>query len=219
MHHAGDGEGYGATADYDEAGGGGGQAWHHATLPGRPTTGQLVRNTTRVSSDLVTMLGARSVEEWAEFRGVMPHLTTFTACWSVLRHHSALHCVVYRWERLRHFVTRDSCPWAYCYKLQDTESDHHCAQVGRAGHILSFCCAIQRGVLVGFVSGLVQPRPGLGRQTCQDCGRFRLLLRRGVSDRVPPPRLEPFLLDCRHDHRRQPDFPQWQTGGSTSVLQ
>ena len=76
------------------------------------------------------MLGARSVEEWAEFRGVMPHLTTFTACWSVLRHHSALHCVVYRWERLRHFVTRDSCPWAYCYKLQDTGSDHHCVQVG-----------------------------------------------------------------------------------------
>ena len=54
VRHGVEGEDDGAAGGGDdEAGGGGGKAGQHATLPGRPTAGQLVWNTTRVSSDLV----------------------------------------------------------------------------------------------------------------------------------------------------------------------
>ena len=54
-----------------------------------------------------------STEEWAEFKGKIPHMNSFTAC---------------HWERLRFFSSRDSCQWAFCYKNKDVESDHHCTQ-------------------------------------------------------------------------------------------
>ena len=55
-----------------------------------------------------------STEEWVEFKGKIPHMNSFTAC---------------HWERLRFFSVRDSCPWAFCYKTKNIESDHHCTQL------------------------------------------------------------------------------------------
>ena len=57
--------------------------------------------------------GQYSTEEWAEFKGKMPHLSAFTVC---------------HWERLEFFSVRDSCPWAACYKVVNEEADHHCTQ-------------------------------------------------------------------------------------------
>ena len=57
--------------------------------------------------------GKYSTEEWAEFKGKIPHLSAFTVC---------------HWERLAFFSVRDTCQWAACYKLTDAEADHHCTQ-------------------------------------------------------------------------------------------
>ena len=57
--------------------------------------------------------GAYSTEEWAEFRGKIPHLDSFTVC---------------HWEKLRFFNVRESCHWAFCYKNKDAFADHQCTQ-------------------------------------------------------------------------------------------
>ena len=57
--------------------------------------------------------GDYSTEEWAEFKGTIPHLNEFTFCW---------------WEKLMFFSVRDSCQWAFCYKNTDDHADHHCTQ-------------------------------------------------------------------------------------------
>ena len=54
-----------------------------------------------------------SIEEYAEFKGKIPHLNAFTVC---------------HWERLKFFVVRDTCPWAFCYKNTDDFKDHQCTQ-------------------------------------------------------------------------------------------
>ena len=55
-----------------------------------------------------------STEEWAEFKGDIPHLNSFTAC---------------HWERLRFFSSRQSCQWSFCYKKKDGESSLYCIQL------------------------------------------------------------------------------------------
>ena len=57
--------------------------------------------------------GVYSTEEWAEFKGKIPHLGSFTVC---------------HWEKLRFFSVRESCQWAFCYKNEDVFADHHCTQ-------------------------------------------------------------------------------------------
>ena len=57
--------------------------------------------------------GDYSTEEWAEFKGTIPHLDEFTVC---------------HWEKLMFFSVRDSCPWAFCYKNTKNHADHHCTQ-------------------------------------------------------------------------------------------
>ena len=57
--------------------------------------------------------GNYSIEEWAEFKGKIPHLDAFTVC---------------HWEKLMFFVKRDTCPWAFCYKNTDDFKDHQCTQ-------------------------------------------------------------------------------------------
>ena len=54
-----------------------------------------------------------SIEEVAEYKGRIPHLNAFTVC---------------HWERLKFFVVRDTCPWAFCYKNTDDFKDHQCTQ-------------------------------------------------------------------------------------------
>ena len=57
--------------------------------------------------------GTYSTEEWAEFKGKIPHMMSFTAC---------------HWEKLRFFSVRESCHWAFCYKNTNASADHHCTQ-------------------------------------------------------------------------------------------
>ena len=57
---------------------------------------------------------AYSTSEWAELKGELPHLSEFTVC---------------HWEKLRFFSAQDSCPWAYCYKIVNEPTDHHCTQL------------------------------------------------------------------------------------------
>ena len=58
--------------------------------------------------------GVYTTSEWAELKGKIPHLNSFTVC---------------HWELLRFFSVRDSCPWAFCYKNEDVYADHHCTQL------------------------------------------------------------------------------------------
>ena len=58
--------------------------------------------------------GKYSTEEWAQFKGIIPHLTSFTVC---------------HWEKLRFFSVRDTSLWAFCYKNEDVFTDHHCTQL------------------------------------------------------------------------------------------
>ena len=60
-----------------------------------------------------------STEEWAEFKGEIPHLNSFTAC---------------HWEKIRFFSVRDTVIWSFCYKTKDVESDHHCTQFWHNTH-------------------------------------------------------------------------------------
>ena len=55
-----------------------------------------------------------STEEWAEFKGKIPHLNAFTAC---------------HWERLRFFSVRDTAQWAFCYKNGEDQNDLRCTQI------------------------------------------------------------------------------------------
>ena len=58
--------------------------------------------------------GSYSTKEWAQYKGRIPHLNSFTAC---------------HWEKLRFFSARDTPLWAYCYKTQDIFTDLHCTQL------------------------------------------------------------------------------------------
>ena len=58
--------------------------------------------------------GSYSIQEWARFKGEIPHLDTFTVC---------------HWEKLAFFSVQETCPWSFCYKYGNTFDDHHCTQL------------------------------------------------------------------------------------------
>ena len=55
-----------------------------------------------------------STKEWAQFKGKIPGLKSFTSC---------------HWEKLRFFSTPDTPLRSFCYKNQDIFSDFHCTQL------------------------------------------------------------------------------------------
>ena len=58
--------------------------------------------------------GSYSTEEWAAYKGTIPHMSSFTAC---------------HWEKLRFFNVQESCQWAYCYKNTNASTDYKCTQL------------------------------------------------------------------------------------------
>ena len=74
----------------------------------------VISQSTKILRFQIDSGGIYTTEEWAEFKGKIPHLGSFTAC---------------HWERLRFFSVRDSCQWAFCYKNKDLFDDHHCTQI------------------------------------------------------------------------------------------
>ena len=75
-------------------------------------------NLAKVSSSKILQFqigtgGSYSTDEWVEFKGKIPHMTSFTAC---------------HWEKLRFFNVRETCHWAFCYKNTNATSDIHCTQ-------------------------------------------------------------------------------------------